>query len=230
VPTAPLPLTGRATGLDVGLKGFRITAGGAVGETPRQYRQAERARKKVQQRVARRKKGSQRRRTAVQLLAKPQHHVRRQRADFHHKAALALVRQDDVISVEAIQPANLRRRPTPRPDENGGYEHNGAAQKAGRHKSMHDAGWGHFLSTRACKAAWAGKRVDAVTPADTSQECSGGGKRILKSLSVRTHVCTHCGLILDRDENAAKTIFWRGQRRRGVPALAGALNREPVAL
>jgi putative transposase len=95
---------------------------------------------------------------------------------------------------------------------------------------MHDAGWRHFLSILACKAACAGKRVEVVPPAYTTQECSGCGKRVRKSLSVRTHVCTNCGLILDRDLNAARSIQWCGQRRRGVPALAGALNREPVGL
>jgi transposase len=49
-------------------------------------------------------------------------------------------------------------------------------------------------------------------------------------LSVRTHVCTNCGLVLDRDENAARNIQWRGQRLRGVPAMAGATNREPAGL
>ena len=39
-----------------------------------------------------------------------------------------------------------------------------------------------------------------------------------------------CGLVMDRDENAAKNILWRGQRLRGVPAVAGALNREPAGL
>jgi putative transposase len=72
--------------------------------------------------------------------------------------------------------------------------------------------------------------VDAVPPASTTQDCSGCGERIYKSLSVRTHVGTHCGLILDRDEHAALNIQWLGQRLRGVPAVAGATNREPVAL
>ena len=51
-----------------------------------------------------------------------------------------------------------------------------------------------------------------------------------KSLSARTHVCPHCGLVLDRDENAALNIQWRGQRLRGVAGLPAALNREPAAL
>ena len=144
--------------------------------------------------------------------------------------ALALVRQYDVLYVEAIQPANLSRRPAPVSAGNGGSLRNGASRKASLTKSIQDAGWGHFLSILACKAACAGKRVEAVHPAYPSQDCSGCGERIQKSLSVRTHVCTNCGLVLDRDENAARNIQWRGQRLRGVPALAGAMNREPVGL
>jgi putative transposase len=181
-------------------------------------------------RVSRRKKGSKRRAKAVGQCAKKHQHVRRQRSDFHHKTALALVRQYDTIYVEAIQPANLSRRPAPKPDGHGGYEHNGAKRKAGLNKSIQDAGWRRFLSILAYKAACAGKRVEAVNPAYTSQDCSGCGERVQKSLSVRTHVCTNCGLMLDRDENAAKNILWLGQSLRGVPAVAGAMNREPVGL
>ncbi len=226
----PLPLTGKDTGVDVGLKVFLSTADGDAVENPRHYRKAERALQKAQQRGSRRKKGSHRRKKAAQHCAKQHQHVRRQRSDFHHKTALALVRRYDTIDVEAIQAAHLSRRPAPRPDGAGGYGHNRASRKAGLNKSLHDAGWGHFLSILACTAAWAGKRVEAVPPASTSQDCSGCGQRIQKSLSVRTHVCPSCGLALDRDENAARNIRWRGQRLRGVPALAGAMNREPVGL
>jgi putative transposase len=230
VPTEPLPETGKDTGIDVGLKVFLITADGQLVANPRHYRTAERALKKAQQRVSQRKEGSKRRQKAVLVLAKKHQHVRRQRTDLHHKTALALVRVYDTIYVAAIQPANLSRRPEPKPDGNGGYERNGASRKAGLNKSIQDAGWRHFLSILAFKAACAGKRVEAVAPAYTSQDCSGCGERIYKTLSVRTHVCTNCGLILDRDENAARNIQWRGQRLRGVPALVGAMNREPVGL
>jgi putative transposase len=230
VPTQPLLLTGQETGIDVGLKVFLITADGQSVANPRHYRTAEKALKKAQQRVSRRKKGSKRRRKAVRVLAKRHQHVRRQRQDFHHKTALALVRAYDTISVEAIQPANLMRRPAPQQDEHGTYQHTGASQKAGLNKSIRDAGWRQFLTILAFKAACAGKRVEAVNPAYTTQDCSGCGERMQLSLSVRTHVCTRCGQVLDRDENAARDIHWRGQRLRGVPALAGALNREPVGL
>jgi putative transposase len=135
-----------------------------------------------------------------------------------------------MIYVEAIQPANLTRRLEPKPDGNGGYAHNGASRKAGLNKSIQDAGWRHFLSILAFKAASAGKRVEAVHPAYTSQDCSGCGERIQKSLSVRTHVCTSCGLILDRDENAARNILWLGQSLRGLAGMPAGMNREPTGL
>jgi putative transposase len=237
VPAEPLPLTGEETGIDVGLKVFLITAEGVPAENPRHYRTAEKQLQKAQKRVSRRKKGSKRRAKAARQCAKQHQHVRRQRCDFHHKTALALVRQYDVIYVEAIQPANLSRRPAPKQDENGTYAHNGASRKAGLNKSIHDAGWRHFLCILAFKAACAGKRVEAVSPAYTSQDCSNVladgticGERIAKALSVRTHICPKCGYVADRDENAARNILWRGQRLRGVPALAGAMNREPAGL
>ena len=162
----------------MGLQVLLSTADGEVVENPRQYRKAERHLKQCQRRVARRTPGSHRGRKAVALLARAHQDVRRQRADFHHKTALALVRRYDVIDVEAIQPANVRRRPAPQPDGAGGYARNGASRKAGLNTSIQDAGWGHFLTILACKAACAGKRVEAVNPASTSQDCSGCGERV----------------------------------------------------
>jgi putative transposase len=154
--------------------------------------------------------------------------VRRQRRDFHHTTAL--VRQYDTIYVEAIQAANLTRRPVPRPDECGGYLPNGASCKAGLNTSLHDAGWGHFLSILACKAAWAGTRVEVVNPAYPSQDGSGCGQRVQQALSVRTHACPTCGLVLDRDEHAARNLHWRGQRLRGLAEVSAGMNREPMGL
>jgi len=55
----------------------------------------------------------------VVRCAKQQQQVRRQRADCPHKSALRLLRTGDTISIEAIQPANLRRRPASKQDEHG---------------------------------------------------------------------------------------------------------------
>jgi putative transposase len=211
VPVQPLPLTGRETGIDVGLKVFLITAEGAATENPRHLRTAERALKKAQRRVSRCKKGSNRRKKAVKLLRKKHQKVRRQRADFHHKTALTLLRQYDTIYLEDLRVANMVRN-------------------SRLSKSISDAGWGAFRTILEGKAVYAGRQVIAVPPHYTSQDCSDCGARVEKSLSVRTHVCTNCGLVLDRDENAARNILWRGQRLRGVVAVAAAVNREAPCL
>jgi putative transposase len=97
VPVRPLPTTGQATGIDLGLESFATLADGSQIANPRIFRVAELALRRAQRRVARRKKGSHRRRKAVHLLAKAHQTVQRTRRDFHHKTALALVRQHDTI-------------------------------------------------------------------------------------------------------------------------------------
>jgi len=201
VPVQPLPATGRETGVDVGLKVFLITADGTVVENPRLHRRGEKKLKKAQRVVSRRKKGSQGRRTAVGHLQRAHQHVLRQRLDFHHKTALKLLRDYDTIYLEDLQVANMVRN------------HHLA-------KSISNAGWAQFRTILEAKAAYAGRRVVAVPPAYTSQDCSGCGKHVPKSLSVRTHVCASCGLVLDRDENAARNIQWAGQALRGLAAVA----------
>ena len=94
VPTQPLPATGQETGIDLGIEAFATLSDGTRIFHPGWYRKAERALKTAQRRVSRRKKGSNRRRKAVTLLAKAHQTVRRQRHDFHHKTALALVRAE----------------------------------------------------------------------------------------------------------------------------------------
>jgi putative transposase len=66
--------------------------------------------------------------------------------------------------------------------------------------------------------------VEAVNPAYTSQECSGCGVRVPKSLRVRTQKCPACGLVLNRDANAARTIVRAGQARQGAVAVAAVLH------
>src|SRR6476620_1234633 len=107
VPLQPLPATGQETGIDLGIEAFATLSNGTRIFHPGWYRKAERALKTAQRRVARRKKGSNHRRKAVQLMAKAHQKVRRQRTDFHHKTALRLVQRHDTIYHEDLQPANM---------------------------------------------------------------------------------------------------------------------------
>jgi putative transposase len=199
VPVEPLTITGQETGVDLGIEAFATLSEGTRIFSPGWYRKAELTLKKAQQRVARRKKGSNRRRKAVAHLAKAHQKVRRQRQDFHHKTALALVRANDVIYHEDLQTANLVRN------------HHLA-------KSISDVGWSAFLAILSFKAACAGRKVIAVNPAFTSQNCSGCGVMVQKGLSIRWHSCPECGASLHRDHNAAKNRERLGRSLRGAVA------------
>jgi putative transposase len=201
VPVSPLPLTGEATGIDLGLESFATLADGSQIANPRIFRVAERALRRAQRRVARRKKGSKRRRKAVRLLARAHQRVRRARADFHHKTALALLRQYDTLYHEDLQTANMLKN------------HHLA-------KSISDAGWSGFLSILSFKAVEAGKTVVAVPAAFTSQACSSCGVLVHKGLSVRWHTCPDCGTSLHRDHNAARNILRLGKSAAGQTAQA----------
>jgi transposase len=74
-------------------------------------------------------------------------------------------------------------------------------------KSIHDAGWGCFLHWVKAYGAMHDVPVIAVSPEFTTQDCSECGTRVKKSLSVRTHICRGCGVVLDRDHNAALNIL-----------------------
>jgi putative transposase len=211
VPVEPLPSTGCETGIDVGLRVFLITAAGDTVANPCHYRMAEKRLAKAHRHVARRKRGSHRHAKAVRWLRRRYQKVQRQRRDFHHTTALALLRQYEVVYLEDLRVANLVRN------------HHLA-------KSISDAAWRQFRIILEGKAAYAGRRVLAVPAHYTSQDCSACGERVRKSLSVRTHVCPRCGLMLDRDENAARNILWAGQALRGLAEVSAGMNREAPCL
>src|SRR5262249_1508447 len=122
--------------------------------------------------------------------------VQRQRKDFAAKAASALVKSSDFIAYEDLKIANLVKN------------HRLA-------KSISDASWGLFLSWVRYYGWLHGIPMVAVPPQFTSQDCSGCGERVQKSLSMRTHVCPSCGLVLDRDHNAARNILESALRTAG---------------
>ena len=214
-----------AVGIDVGLEHFTTLSSGERIPNPRHLRTSAAVLARRQQALSRKPRGSKRRKKAKLLLAKAHRKIRNQRRDFHHKTARTLVNSHSLIAVEALQIANLTKRPKPKVDAEQTqvagetvYAHNGATAKAGLNKSIHDAGWGTFIGMLHSKAAEAGCVVVAVNPAGTSQACSGCSIVVPKGLDERWHTCPQCGLSLQRDHNAARNILRLGQSRQARPA------------
>lgn len=226
----PLPPLESEIGIDLGITHFAAISDGTFIESPRFYCQAHRDLKRKQHALSRKKRGSHRREKARKVIAKAHRKVANQRRDFHNKQANKLVKEHQVIVFEELQLTNLVRSPKAKQDENGMYLPNGAAAKGGLNKSMLDAGWGQFVQIVTSKAAWAGRVVAKINPMKTSQICSACGKQgPHKDLGERIHICIHCGVVLDRDENAAINIYtaWKrptlwaslcGKRDQGVEA------------
>jgi len=194
-----------AVGVDVGLESFLTTSDGEKVSNPRHWRQAEKKLKRKQRRVSRRNKGSNRRRKFVHELAKQHEHVANQRKDFHGKTAHRLYSEYDAVVVEDLQITNMVKN------------HHLA-------KSISDAAWGTFISTLASKAENAGLHLLCVPPHGTSQICSGCGEKVIKSLAVRIHRCNSCGLVLDRDHNAAINILRVASTLRGGALVVNSPN------
>jgi len=227
----PLPSTGREVGIDVGLKVFAMPSDeGDPIENPRFFRAEERALAKAQRqfqvaldvhkalraaltrrvqaaypdldarqvwqavsREAEERAAWKARQRGRRVVARAHERVRWRRQDFAHQESRRLVNHYDFLAVEELSVRQMMAN------------HSLA-------KSIHDAAWRLFLALIACKAEWAGRRFVAVNPAYTSQDCSGCGHRKTDlTLADRTYVCAHCGLVLDRDCNAARNILARGR-------------------
>jgi putative transposase len=189
----PLPPIDRTAGVDLGLAVFAAVAS-SDGTTelvanPRHLRAAELRLARAQRALARTRKGSANRARARLRVAVCHRKVRDRRADHHHKLALRLVRENQAVAVENLAVAGLARTRLA--------------------KGVHDAGWAAFVRLLHEKAAQHGRRVVTIGRFEpTSQTCSVCAHRDgPKPLGVRSWVCQACGVVHDRDVNAARNVL-----------------------
>ena len=192
--------TGEAIGLDLGLESFATLSDGQKINNPRWFRKSQQKLTKAQRKLAHRKKGSQRRKKQALLVAKIHRKIGNQRRDFHHKLAHKLATKHLLIAVENLGIGSMTQN------------HHLA-------KSISDAGWGQFVLILQSKVESTGSQVVKVSPRYTSQICSGCGSMVKKPLVVRIHICPECGLILDRDHNAALNILSKARTGPTVNSL-----------
>jgi putative transposase len=206
-------LTGVQRGIDLNLENFYTDSTGERVENPRFLRKAEKKLKKLQRRMSRTHKGSKNRAKARQRLGKAHLKVSRQRKDWVCKLAQSVIQLSDLVAIEDLQVKNMVR--------------NGRLAK-----SINDASWSQFRQWLEYFGAIYGVPVIAVAPHWTSIDCSNCGKKVLKSLSTRTHRCPHCGYFSSRDQNSAINILKKALKllaRSGRPKVT-PLERLPSAL
>ncbi|WP_275994051.1 RNA-guided endonuclease InsQ/TnpB family protein [Argonema antarcticum] len=208
----PLPLNEikTAVGVDVGLKEFLVTSKGETVPIKQHYRKTQSHLARQQRFLERKQKGSKRFAAQQNRIARIHQKIGRQRKDFHYNTAHKLVKNYDLIAVEDLNIRGLARTRLS--------------------KSVLDAAWGQFITILESVAVKCGVRVVKVSPHSTTQDCSGCGTKVPKTLSIRLHECHKCGLVMDRDENAALNILDRALSEVGLilPAGGGLVAGQPV--
>lgn len=216
VPTEPLPATGAAVGIDMGVTHFLTTSTGEHIVNPRFLQAAAESLAEAQRNLAtfpkRTKRRTKKHRAAARKVAKIHAKVRRQRLDHSHKAALALVRSHDTIAHEKLNIAGMTKKPAPKPDpvRPSVFLSNQRAAKAGLNRSILDAGWGVFLAILANKAESAGRAVIAVDPRNTSRICPFCGHVSKENRVTQANFqCTACGHSANADHVGALNVLDR---------------------
>ncbi|MFH8519151.1 RNA-guided endonuclease InsQ/TnpB family protein [Streptomyces gelaticus] len=183
-----LPAVEPVVGIDLGLGHFAVLSDGTKISSPRFLRRAEKKLKREQRGLSRKAKGSKNREKARIKVARAHAQVADARREFHHQLSTRIIRENQAVAVEDLAVKGLARTRLA--------------------KSVHDAGWSVFVAMLEYKAALHGRvfvRIGRFEP--TSQVCSGCGvKDGPKPLHVRVWQCRACGVVLDRDINAAVNV------------------------
>lgn len=178
-----------AIGIDPGLTHLATLSDGTRIRNSRPGRRGRKRLRVAQRRLSRCQKGSMRRRKVKARLAREHRRIANARDTHLHQVTARLADEFDFIAVEKTNLKGLCR--------------------SGLAASFHDAAWGMFIQKLRYKAERAGALLFDIDARQTSQQCSGCGRLVSKELSVRRHDCPHCGLSMDRDENAARNILAR---------------------
>jgi len=189
------PPTGQEIGLDVGIESFYTDSNGHQEPNPKFLRKAEISIKHSQRAIYKKVKGSSGRRKARAKYSRKHLRVSRQRNEHAKSLARNVCKSNDLVAYEDLRVVNMLKN------------HCLA-------KSIADASWYQFRQWIEHFATKFGRLAVAVSPQYTSQECSQCKVIVKKSLSTRTHVCS-CGLILQRDWNAAINILRKAVSRDG---------------
>ena len=179
----------KSVGIDVGLKDVIVTSDGRKSGNPRNLRRYQRRLKRAQRRLSRKRKGSNRWQRQKRRVARIHARISDARQDFLHKQTTQLVREHGAIAIEDLNVKGLARTRLA--------------------KSMHDAALGELRRQLDYKCRWHGRVLlvaDRFAP--TSKTCSRcGAVQAEMPLQIRDWTCPDCGVVHDRDVNAAMNVL-----------------------
>ena len=184
----PTPSLGEPVGVDLGVKSLATFSNGFVVDNPRALQSRLRKLRKLQKRLSRQKRGSSNWVKTKSRIAKLYWRVSNIRKDILHKTTTHLAKNHPTIVIEDLNVSGL-------------------VKNRRLSRAISDVGFGMFRTMLGYKTLWYGSRLvvaDRFYP--SSKRCSRCGETREILLSEREYHCSGCGLVLDRDLNAARNL------------------------
>jgi putative transposase len=180
--------TEKIVGVDLGLKDFCILSDETVVKNPHFFLENQKKLKRSQQHLSRKQKGSKRRQKQKIKVAKIHRMISRQREWFLHQISSMLVREFDVIAIEDLNIAGMKKL---------------------FGKSVSDVGWNKFIEQLKYKALWNDKEIIQIGRFKPSTKLCSECQSIKEGLTLadRSWTCDSCNTRHDRDTNAARSIL-----------------------
>ncbi len=204
----PTVKSGPSIGIDLGLTDLAVTSTGVKYPNLKPRKSLQKQFKKVQQDLSRKKKGSNRRAKAKQVLTRLHRKVSNQRMNHLHQTSHRITSENQAVIVcETLAVKNLM----------------GNHCVAG---AIADTGWGELIRQLEYKQVWRGgkfHKIDRFFP--SSKTCSECGFIVGKlPLNIREWTCSKCSVVHDRDVNAARVILkqYRPEEQVGVESKDGS--------
>lgn len=202
-------------GIDLGLREFATLSTGETVEHPRFLDKSSKMLKRAQHDLSLKQKGSKNRAKAKAKVVRIHNKIRNRRQDFIYQTVATLIKEHDGFAIEDLSVLEMLNKKKPP---------KAMTKKVARgiRRGIVDSAWSLFLVHLENKAEEAGFPVVRVDPRNTSQMCSGCGTITQKTLKNKIHECPACGLVLDRDLNAAINILNKAKNDLGCRSVAGS--------
>ena len=197
----PLQKNNKTIGVDLGIKDFAVLSDGTKIVNPKFYESKEKSLAKLNQKLSQKTHGSKRHEKTRVKLAKTHLKLANQRKDFQHKLSKKLIDEKQVIVIEDLKSEQM------------------VEKSSFLAKKIYDASWYSFRLMLEYKAKIYGRTLIVADQFfASSQICSDCGDKNpeVKNLSIREWTCKSCGVVHDRDVNAAKNLA--NYAKKFVPA------------
>ncbi len=198
------PVRERSTiGIDTGIQTFAVCSDGERFDNPKYLKNSLKRLKCLQRRVSKKVKGSENRKKQVLCLARRHEKVANQRLDYIHKVTAKLTAKSEIQTI-CIEDLHVK----------GMLSNHKLAQ------SLSDVSLGKFYDTLQYKCDWQGINLIEIGRFEPSSKLCSACGTIKKELplSVRQYQCERCGLVIDRDLNAAVNIKKLGLLKKNAPS------------